>query len=105
MNTQFYLLFPANGKRLRKTKGLICSITNGDELIMLRKMVKLEMKSNVQDCSEVAPDLLITPKKYHHHSHKFPRLEPVIEEGPKSFQIVISCYLSHTLCRIDMLVT
>jgi hypothetical protein len=53
---------------------------------MLRKMVKVEMKSNVQNCSEVAPDLLITPKKY--HSCRFSSLEPIIEEGPKSFQIV-----------------
>lgn len=40
-------------------------------------MVK-EMRS-IQNCGEVAPALLITPQKC---SPGFPRLEPIIEEGP-----------------------
>jgi hypothetical protein len=82
----FHLLFPQNKRRSRKIQGLICLITNCDLLIMLRKMVKVEMRSNIQNCGEVAPALLITPQKC--SSSRFPRLEPIIEEGPESFQIV-----------------
>jgi len=49
---------------------------------MVRKMVKVEMRG-IQNCGEVAPALIITPKKCY---SKFPRLEPIIEEGPNNFQ-------------------
>ncbi|AES99192.2 transmembrane protein, putative [Medicago truncatula] len=47
-------------------------------------MVKMNMRG-IQNCGEVAPALIRTPKKC---SSKFPRLEPIIEEGPESFQIM-----------------
>jgi len=40
----------------------------------------------IQNCGEVAPALLITPKKS--SSSKFPRLEPIIEEGAESLHIM-----------------
>ncbi|AES90006.1 hypothetical protein MtrunA17_Chr4g0043201 [Medicago truncatula] len=47
-------------------------------------MVKMEMKG-IQNCGEVAPALLITPRKC--SSSKFSRLEPIIEEGAESLHI------------------
>jgi len=47
--------------------------------------VKMEIKG-IQNCGEVAPALLITPKKC--SSSKFPRLEPIIEEGAESLDIM-----------------
>ncbi|KAK7263572.1 hypothetical protein RJT34_31164 [Clitoria ternatea] len=40
----------------------------------------------IKNCGEVAPALLITPQKC---SHRFPRLEPIIEEGSEGLQIVV----------------
>ncbi|WJX44572.1 hypothetical protein P8452_31528 [Trifolium repens] len=40
----------------------------------------------IQNCGEVAPALLITPKKC--SSSRFPRLEPILEEGTESLPIM-----------------
>ncbi|GAU42292.1 hypothetical protein TSUD_82010 [Trifolium subterraneum] len=49
-------------------------------------MVKVGRRRNIQNCGEVAPALIITPQKCSYS--RFPRLEPIIEEGPESYQIV-----------------
>ncbi|KAJ1402028.1 putative transmembrane protein [Sesbania bispinosa] len=49
-------------------------------------MVMMKEMRGIQNCGEVAPALLITRQKC---SPVFPRLEPIIEEGPEGFQIVM----------------
>lgn len=52
---------------------------------MIRKMVKMERRS-IQNCGEVAPSLLVTPRKCCYS--RFSKLEPIVEEEPENFIVM-----------------